>query len=108
MGMRKQWACPDLGEKKPPGMFLPIPGSLHEGFDDCPAYYLRVPGMDLPAAHLIDGALHPAQDVSQWAFEIETGSRNIETLSPRARELVHLYIREKVSRDEYAREKRKR
>jgi hypothetical protein len=73
-------------------------------FDDCPAYYLRGPG-DLPAEHLIDGHTHPARPVSEWAFEVEAGSRNVGTLSPKAIELVHIHLREKSARDKYTREK---
>ncbi len=104
--MREQWACPDLGRKKPDGLYNPIPGSLEE-FDDCPAYYLRTTGMGLPAVHLIDGVTHPGSIVSQWAFEIEAGARLVDSLSPKAMELVHIHLSEKRARDDYASEKRK-
>ncbi len=77
---------------------LPIVGSTYE-FDDCPAYYLRTAGMGLPAVHLLDDRAHPAMLVSEWAFEVESGSRSIETLSPKARELVHLHLKERGSRE---------
>lgn len=104
--MRDQWACPDRGLKKPDGLYNPIPGSA-EAFDDCPAFYLRTGGGDLPAPHLIDGHSHPARRVSQWAFEVESGSRNVESLSPKAIELVHLWLTEKRARDDFASKKRK-
>lgn len=105
MSMRAQWACPDLGHKKPNGLHNPIPGS-DKLFDDCPAFYLRTVSMGLPAPHLIEGATHPATLVSQWAFEVESGSRNVETLSPKAIELVHLWLSEKHARESYESEKR--
>lgn len=104
--MRQQWACPDLGAKRPDGAWNPIPGS-QELFDDCPAFYLRTGAGDLDAPHLIEGVTHPARLVSQWAFELESGSRNVETLSPKAIELVHLWLKEKRSRDDYASEKQR-
>lgn len=104
--MRAQWACPDLGRKKPLGLFNPIPGST-EQFDDCPAFYLRMPGHGLPAPHLIDDHTHPAQLIGQWAFEVESGSRNAETLSPKVLDLVHLHLRERRARDAFERDKKK-
>ena len=104
--MRTQWACPDIGAKRPDGAWNPIPGS-QEIFDDCPAYYLRTAASGLPATHLIDGGQHPARLVSQWAFEIESGARSVETLSPMAIDLVHVWLKEKRSRDDFADEKRK-
>lgn len=104
--MRQQWACPDLGLKKPLGLYNMVPGSSAE-FDDCPAYYLRV-GNDRPADHLIDGITHPAHMVSEWAFEVESGSRLIDSLSSKGRDAVHLHVTEKASRDRYARELEKR
>jgi hypothetical protein len=83
---------------------MPIPGSSGYEFNDCPAYYLRTAGMGLPADHLVDGVIHPAQPVSEWAFEVESGARNVDTLSAKAASLVHLYIAEKRARDEYERE----
>ncbi len=85
---------------------LPIVGTSYE-FDDCPAYYLRTAGMGLPASHLLEDMGHPAMMVGEWAFEVETGSRNIETLSPKARELVHLHLRERDSRERKLSEMRK-
>jgi len=96
--MREQWACPDLGKKKPEGLFNPIPGSPTD-FDDCPAYYLRQAALEMPAEHLIDGVTHPAELVGQWAFEIESGARQIESLSSKALDAVHLWFREKRSRE---------
>lgn len=104
--MRSRWACPDLGVTREPGNFNPVPGSKYQ-FPDCPAYYLRTEGMGLPADHLIDGITHPAQLVSEYAVEIENGARNVETLSPKVRELVHLHLAEKRSRDAFASEKRR-
>ena len=86
-------------------MYLPIPGSTYQ-FDECPAYYLRTVGMRLPADHLIDGTTHPARLISEYAFEVESGARNVDTLSPKVRELVHLYLNEKRQREDYAMEKR--
>ena len=103
--MREQWACPDLGIKKPPGLWNLIPGTDQE-FDDCPAYYLRV-GNERPAEHLIDGVTHPAHLVGEYAFEVESGARRIDTLSLKARDAVHLHVNEKVKRDRYADELRR-
>lgn len=88
-------------------MHNPVPGSSYM-FDDCPAYYLRTARHDLPAEHLIDGHTHPAHIVSEYAFEIETGSRSVETLSPKVRELVHLHLHEARARDDFAREKERK
>lgn len=106
MSMRAHWACPDLGAKRPEGLYNPIPGS-REQFDDCPAYYLRTGANGMSAPHLIDGSTHAAALVSQWAFEVEAGARNVETLSPKGTEGVHLWLREKRGRDDYATEKRR-
>ncbi len=76
-------------------------------FDDCPAYYLRRAGMDLPAEHLLDDGTHPATLVNDWAFEVEAGSRNVDTLSPKARELVHLHLNEKAARERRVAEMRR-
>lgn len=91
----------------------PIPSSS-TSFDDCPAYYLRTVGMEMPAEHLIDETTHPAQFVGEWAVEIENGARNVDTLSPKAREGVHLWFAEKAEKREHddelrraGREKRK-
>ncbi len=107
MEMRERWACPDLGIVKPEGMFQPVPGSEFE-FNDCPAYYLRTSAMRLPAEHLIDGVTHPATIISELAFEIESGARNVDTVSPKARELVHIHLRESRLRDRYAEEIRRK
>ena len=104
--MKRQWACPDLGAKKPAGLYNPIPGTTSD-FDECPAYYLRTGG-DRPAVHLIDGITHPAHAVSEWAFEVESGARMIESLSAKGREAVHLYVAEKAARDRNDDELRKR
>lgn len=101
--MRKLWACPDLGMSKSEGMYLPIAGT-DAHFDQCPAYSLRTADMGLPAEHLIDGVTHPATIVFKYAFEVEAGSRNADSLSPKAWELVHLAISERRSRDAYERE----
>lgn len=105
--MREQWACPDLGVKKPAGLWNMIPGSPAE-FDECPAYYLRTVDMELPAVHLIDGITHPAHMVSEWAFEVESGARAVDTLSSKGRDAVHLYVGEKNARDRYADELKRR
>lgn len=105
--MREQWACPDVGVKKPDGYHNPIRGST-EAFDDCPAYYLRTASTGLSAEHLIDGVTHPAELVGQWAFEVETGSRQVDSLSPKAIEGVHVYFREKRAREQFEDELRKR
>jgi len=60
-----------------------------------------------PAPHLIGGHTHPARLIGEYAFEIEAGSRNVETLSPKAIELSHLFLREKMAREDHARELRK-
>ena len=104
--MRPRWACPDLGAKRPVGLFLPVVGST-ESFNDCPAYYLRSSQSELPAEHLIDGHAHPSTIVSEYVFEIESGSRSIETVSTKVRQLVHLWINEKRSRDAKATEMRR-
>ena len=88
-------------------MFNPVPGSEYE-FAECPAYFLRTSRMDLPAEHLIDEQIHPAQIIGEYAFEIESGARNAETLSPKVRELVHLHFSEKRSREAYEAERRRR
>lgn len=106
MEMRERWACPDLGASKRPGMFNPVPGARFDGFSECPAYYLRVASMGLPAEHLIDGMTHPATLIQEFAFEVENGARNIETMSPKVRELLHLHLNERRSRDAFEAEKR--
>ncbi len=95
---------------------MKIPGSLHD-FPECPAAFLRTAsdvqelrerrGGDVFAEHLIDGVEHPAQMVSEWAFEVESGARSSDTLSPKAKSLVHLYLSEKASRDRFQAEERK-
>jgi hypothetical protein len=106
MSMRERWACPDLGVKRQEGMFLPVVGSSFS-FDECPAYYLRTASMGLPAEHLIDGNTHPAQLVGEVAFEVESGARMVDTLSPKMRDLVHLYLSEKASRERHLSEMRR-
>ncbi len=68
-------------------------------FRECPAYFLRTVRSDLPAEHLIDDGTHPATLIGEWAFEVESGSRNVDTLSPKARDLVHLYLGERGARE---------
>jgi hypothetical protein len=114
--MRSIWACPDLGEPKPAGEYLPVPGCAEE-FPDCPAAYLRSAadvmeirdrtGREPVADHLIGGVVHPATLIGARAFEIKNGSRSADTLSPKALSLVHLWIREEQARDAYADELRK-
>lgn len=83
-----------------------IPGSTYD-FDDCPAYYLRVIGMDMPAIHLINDVTHPAHLVSEWATEVENGARNVDTLTPKAREGVHLWLTEMAQRREHENKRRR-
>ena len=83
------------------------PGSP-EAFDDCPAYYLRTAAAGLPAIHLIEDVTHPAELVGNWAFEVESGSRQIDSLSPKAIDGVHLWFREKRAREKLEDELRKR
>lgn len=104
--MRSRWACPDLGQPKPDGFLMPVPGSTHE-FPDCPTYYLRTREMNLPAEHLLDGVDHPARLVSQYAVEIRNGARLIDSLAPRTRELVHLWLVEHDAAEEFERERRR-
>jgi hypothetical protein len=105
--MREQWACPDLGLRKPDGLHNPVPGTAFE-FDECPAYYLRTVDQERPAVHLIDGITHPAHLVGEWAFEVESGARMIDSLSPKGREAVHIHVGEKAARDRYADELKRR
>lgn len=107
--MRSRWACPDLGADvlKPEGMHLPVPGSDYQ-FADCPAYGLRTARMGMPAEHLIEGVTHPNSIVSTWALEVESGSRNIESLPTKGVELVHLRLNEARKRDAYVTEMRKK
>lgn len=106
MEMRPRWACPDLGVKRPEGQHLPIVGSS-AAFDDCPAYYLRTASMGLPAEHLIDGLTHPANIVSEFAFELESGARSADSLSTKVLELVHLHISERSQRESHLSEMRR-
>jgi hypothetical protein len=69
-------------------------------FDVCPASFLRVAGMDLPAPHLLSDGTHVAALISEWAREVESGSRNVDTLSTKGREGVHLWLREKSKRED--------
>jgi len=105
--MREQWACPDIGATKPDGLYNMVPGCVSTEFDQCPAYYLRTADQELPAEHLLDGVTHPAHMVSEWAFEVESGARSIDTLSSKGRDAVHLYVGEKAARDRYADKMRK-
>lgn len=109
--MRASWACPDLGAERAIGMELPVPGST-EAFPECPAAFLRgaadVDALRLRrggspyADHLIDGVTHPASIVSKAAYELKSGARNAETLSPKVLALAHLWLREADARDAYA------
>lgn len=115
--MRHQWACPDLGEVKDEGIYLPVDGTDQQ-FPECPAAYLRMPH-DIPdmeerfgrppfAEHLIDGGEHPAVSVSMYANEIESGARLAASLSPRVLMLVHLYMRERAKARAYESDMRRR
>ncbi len=77
---------------------LPIVGST-ASFEDCPAYYLRERRMDLPAEHLLEDGTHVASFVSEWAFEVESGTRMIDTLTTKGRAAIHLYLNEKSQRE---------
>ncbi len=77
---------------------LPIVGSS-TAFEDCPAYYLRERHMNLPAEHLLENGSHVASFVSEWAFEVESGTRMIDTLTTKGRSAVHLYMNEKSQRE---------
>jgi hypothetical protein len=57
--------------------------------------------MGLPAEHLMPDGTHLASLVGEWAMEIESGARSIDSLSPKARTAVHLYLRERNARDRY-------
>ncbi len=96
---RPRWGCPDLPVSARVDLPRVIPGSSYE-FDDCPAYYLRTADMDLPADHLLNGVTHPAELVRDWAFEIQNGARNADTLSPKARDAVHVWFSEESQRRE--------
>jgi hypothetical protein len=100
---RKLWCCPDLGTPKRIGYYQPIPGS-DEQFPDCPKYYLRQLGDDLPAVHLIDDATHPAMLASMAATEIESGARTAESLSPKLLEAARVWMHESAGRRAYERE----
>jgi len=63
--------------------------------------------MALPSEHLIDGITHPSSVVSQAAFEVESGSRPIDTLSPKMLEGVHLHLSETRAKERYLEEIRR-
>lgn len=102
----QHWSCPDTNPA-PREYGLTVPGTDEE-FPDCPGYYLRTVDMGLPAEHLIEGSLHPAQLVSEWAMEVESGARMVDTLSPKARDLVHVWLREKDKRQNWESDERKK
>ena len=104
--MRGQWSCPDLNPP-PRDCGLVIAGSDEE-FPDCPSYYLRTADMEMPAEHLIEGTTHPAQIISEHAMEVETGARSVTTMSPKVRDLVHVFLREKGKRDDHDRKMREK
>ena len=115
--MREAFHCPDAFDKpRPEGMYLPVVGSLTE-FPECPAAHLRTVrdvetlrsryGGNPYAAHLIGGVHHPGTRVSEVAFETENGARSAESLSPKMAEAVHLWFREKATRDAHERDMRK-
>jgi len=115
--MRQSFSCPDLGLEREPGAFLPIHPLVLVEFPECPAAYLRRQGdvvmlrtrhrVEPFAPHLIGGIHHPGDRVSEVAFEVEAGARNIDTVTPKMREGVHLWFREKAIRDTYDAEARK-
>lgn len=104
--MRRRWGCPDLGAKKGPGQENPVPGSRHE-FPECPAYFLRTRDLDMPAEHLVGGVHHPAELIRDRASELEVGAISADQLSPKERELAHLWLRERADRNTYEAERRK-
>lgn len=95
---------------------MPIDGSL-EMFPDCPAAYLRT-GMDVQALSLrwgkpvfdkflMDGVTHPASIIGAYAAELESGARSVESITPRAMALVHIWNRETQAKRDYERQLRK-
>ena len=114
--MREQWACPDLGLVREPGMYLPVEGT-DEMFPECPAAYLRTSadltmlrdrfGREPFAPHLVGGMTHPYSIASVAASEVESGARNVETVSPKVMGLAHLVWAEREKKRENERLKRK-
>ncbi len=102
----EHWSCPDTNPR-PREYGLLVPGTDEE-FPDCPGYYLRTADMGLPADHLIEGATHPAQIISEWAMEVESGARRVSSMSAKGRDGVHLWLREKAKQREYDREQREK
>jgi hypothetical protein len=97
-------------------MYLPIAG-CNDDFPDCPAAYLRTSaevqeisdrrGVHAFDDHLIEGSIHPATLVGPAAYEVETGSRSVESLSPKMQTLVHVWINQKAARDAHRMESRR-
>lgn len=114
--MREQWNCPDLGQSTK-ARALSVPGSGYT-MDVCPASFLRTAadveelrvrrGIEPFAEHLIGGAVHPDSIIQVYAFEVETGSRTVDSLSNKSQELVKIRIGEKAARDRYEDELRKK
>lgn len=100
--MRKRWACPDLGLVRGNGLLV-IRGSDEE-FPDCPAYYLRASGN---AAHLIDGAIHPAELASLRSMEIKNGAAKADDMTPKGLEAAMLWAREDADHTRWDQEQRK-
>lgn len=102
---RRAWACPDLGLVREHSL-IPVPGTDEE-FPDCPAYYLRAAADGLPADHLIDGAVHPAELAGIRATEFKNGAISSDDLSPRMLEAALLYCREDAAAQRHETEQRR-
>ncbi len=98
---QRRLGCPDLGAPLPDGIALPIRGSTFE-LEECPAYYLRTIGMQLPAEHLVDGR-HPVSIVSADVAELEAGAIRYSDLPPKRATLTQLYQQERDAAREHAR-----
>jgi len=99
-------------------MYLPVSEATTYDFEICPAAFLRTAadvellqirlGRRPWAEHLLDGVHHPAVRVSEMAAEIESGARNAETLTPKMRDAVHLWLTEQAKRREHDAELRRK
>ncbi len=99
-------ACPDAAPARSQGYGMAIPGSSYE-FEECPAYYLRTLGMQLPADHLVDGR-HPVSLISADVAELEAGAIRYRDLTPKRAALTQLYQAERDAAREHARKHPKR